>query len=235
MLCERIQELMSDYLDGTLSAAFVATVDQHTGECESCRLELIDLRAVWKLLDEAPVLEAPPSVRSLAWARIEQQAAEAASAPVKTQQKWSWKELFARRSVVGMAAMLLIVVMGGVAIPAQFKQARMVFPYNLFYTVEKNPLTIQKPRVEIKGTQRWIMVPVVNHTSKPVTVTTRVVRPEGPDVAPAKNFTVEAGKSDALPVGVLDLSTSQSMTVHVIVEGSDGDKMVSMKDNLTIN
>lgn len=60
MTCERIKELLSDYINGVLSQSEKALVEKHIEVCASCRAELRKLERMKSILASLPVLEPPP-------------------------------------------------------------------------------------------------------------------------------------------------------------------------------
>jgi len=59
MKCEEIKELFSEYVDGELSAADAASVEQHLAGCEACRAEFEALRQTAALVRSLPRADAP--------------------------------------------------------------------------------------------------------------------------------------------------------------------------------
>lgn len=57
----RLRDQLSAYLDGELDESAVAGLEGHLAECDSCRLELEQLRAAAAALRELPQAEAPRS------------------------------------------------------------------------------------------------------------------------------------------------------------------------------
>lgn len=59
MECAGIQELLSEYIDGTLDAKDVAVVEHHISTCTACKEELIAIRAMVKELGALEPVKAP--------------------------------------------------------------------------------------------------------------------------------------------------------------------------------
>jgi Putative zinc-finger len=55
MNCEDIQPRLDDYLDGSLDTASATAVRTHVAECESCRRQLADSRALIRALRALPI------------------------------------------------------------------------------------------------------------------------------------------------------------------------------------
>ncbi len=67
MVCEQCQELISDYINGTLELGELAKIEHHLAGCESCRVVRDDLLQVVHFSKQLP-LHTPSSAL---WARIE--------------------------------------------------------------------------------------------------------------------------------------------------------------------
>jgi anti-sigma factor RsiW len=67
MTCDAFLDLVSDVIDGTLTAAQRAEADVHLASCESCRQVVGDLRRIQQATSTIERLPAPPG----AWSRIE--------------------------------------------------------------------------------------------------------------------------------------------------------------------
>lgn len=60
MNCRQVVELMTDYLEGTLSAADRARFEEHIAGCDGCRAYLAQMRATRRIigrLAEEPIPE----------------------------------------------------------------------------------------------------------------------------------------------------------------------------------
>ncbi len=60
MLCEEMQLLMDDKIDGSISTEKEKILDLHLAECEDCRQEYFQLKALVNYLIETPIEEVPP-------------------------------------------------------------------------------------------------------------------------------------------------------------------------------
>lgn len=70
MNCEQCHELLSDFLDGTLTGEARVLLNKHLGACERCAAACDDLRTIIaRARDAHDYLIAPPSSRAL-WLRI---------------------------------------------------------------------------------------------------------------------------------------------------------------------
>jgi hypothetical protein len=78
MLCERAQELFSDYHEGSVKPAMLVPFESHLHECADCRTRLDGVRDVWEMLDSAPYVEPPVGFHAAVWARIDAMEAEKA-------------------------------------------------------------------------------------------------------------------------------------------------------------
>jgi anti-sigma factor RsiW len=62
MTCRQVVELMTDYLEGTLSAAERARFEEHIAGCDGCRSYLAQLRTTRKVLGRLAHEPVPASV-----------------------------------------------------------------------------------------------------------------------------------------------------------------------------
>jgi anti-sigma factor RsiW len=120
MKCERIAELLPDFLSGSLERERTEVVEQHLAGCAECRDDV----AVWKKLDLLPAMEPGTDARArfqamlLAYqaGRENREAAPAAGPkPSPRPRRWDWL----RSPVAGLAwgmAILLIGIFAGNAV-----------------------------------------------------------------------------------------------------------------------
>lgn len=108
MECERIQDLLSDSLDGSLPESGRAEVSAHLRECRSCAQTAEGLEHTIRLLRNLPPLKAPPELLE----RIRRETAMAAPA------KPLWKKLFlpahVKIPIEAAAAILLFLLVYGI-------------------------------------------------------------------------------------------------------------------------
>jgi len=97
-----VEESLSAYLDGELSPAEKARVEQHLQECEACAQNLAALRQTVSLLKELPTKRAP---RSFAIRPVTVKAKRAAAPPA-----WGYGLL---KGATVLAALLLVLLVGG--------------------------------------------------------------------------------------------------------------------------
>lgn len=97
MNCETMEELISAYVDGEVTAEERQTVERHVASCASCRAALQDFSTAQTLLRTLPVLDAPQGFRQRVTAHVEQ-----------TPRSWAWRWLVAPRFALGAIALLLI-------------------------------------------------------------------------------------------------------------------------------
>lgn len=118
MNCERCQELISDLVDGALSAKDAASLNLHLGECLDCTEVRSDLESVLSFCRaNRGQYEAPPNERAL-WLRIRNtlEATDAAnlSDATRAQKKGSWRDFFSRSwqlSLPQLAASVSVIVL----------------------------------------------------------------------------------------------------------------------------
>lgn len=59
LACRELVELITDYLEGALSASEVAAVEAHLAECDGCERYLDQMRATLRALGTVPVATLP--------------------------------------------------------------------------------------------------------------------------------------------------------------------------------
>ena len=100
---ERIEEMLSAYIDGELSTAQKARVDAHLAKCEDCARNLRTMRQTVSLLGQLPTVKAPRS-----FAIREAQVTPRRRAGVR----WSWAYSALQGATV-LAFLLFVVVSAG--------------------------------------------------------------------------------------------------------------------------
>jgi hypothetical protein len=121
MVCEQCQELISDYIDGTLELGEQSKIEHHLADCESCRAVRDDLLQVVHFSKQLP-LHTPSSAL---WARIETDLAAERPHNSWSRAKALWMRVQNRYlslsvpQLVASAAALAIVVSIGVILARQ--------------------------------------------------------------------------------------------------------------------
>jgi len=120
MNCDRCQELISDLLDGALSAKDTASLNLHLEDCLDCAEVRHDLESVLTFCqDNRGQYEAPPNERAL-WLRIRNtiEASGGVASVTATERKSSLKEFFNRswqlsfpQLAASVSALVLIVAL----------------------------------------------------------------------------------------------------------------------------
>jgi hypothetical protein len=145
-----VQELLSAYLDGELTAQEKAAVERHLRECAACRRDLLTMRQTVELLRGLPELPLPRNF-ILGPAQVREGAARRPARPRPAGFPWAYPLLGGATALV---AMLLVVVLAfdlllnlspmGVAPP--MAPAVQEEPAADFAAVEKEaPVTAQPP------------------------------------------------------------------------------------------
>ncbi len=161
MQCDQLSELVSDYCDGSMTAAMRVPFEAHVAACADCR-EIVDgVQRVWTSLNEAPTVETPPGVRAMVWQRIEA-AGSAATAP---QPKRRFSLVFARRNAGWLAAGALVVLLAGIVVPGQFSAARMMFPWSLFYAGQTVRLNVGPVSIRSEADVPIVSVSLTNNSA----------------------------------------------------------------------
>jgi predicted anti-sigma-YlaC factor YlaD len=111
MNCQKIKQLVPDYLDGRLEHHEGLRVEAHLQTCPNCRQEVRLMEKSWQMLGEVADIEPDPHYLTRFWARVDDQ------------KKWYEKVLqpiremfFQRRWVPALAAACVILVVAGVSI-----------------------------------------------------------------------------------------------------------------------
>ncbi|NIA20754.1 MAG: hypothetical protein GWP05_02030 [Anaerolineaceae bacterium] len=73
MLCDRIQDNLSAYIDGEAGPELAAEIDQHLRQCEHCQRLLDELRSVSAVLNSMPQHAAPSTLAEDLQIRLERQ------------------------------------------------------------------------------------------------------------------------------------------------------------------
>lgn len=162
MLCERAQELFSDYHEGAVKPAMLVPLESHLDECADCRTQMEGMRSVWTMLDNAPVIDPPHGFRAAVWAKID--AAEAEKSLTKRPAfAFDWRSLFRPATLGWAAAALVVLMLAPVVIPGAHSVARMWFPWSLFYgEPAKSHVILSQPQVNVKDGRKWVDVQVSN-------------------------------------------------------------------------
>ena len=65
MSCQELVELVTDYLEGSLSEDDRARFDEHLAECAGCRAYLAQMRSTLRVVRDTEQLEQRPEVAGL--------------------------------------------------------------------------------------------------------------------------------------------------------------------------
>lgn len=131
MSCDRIDQHLTDYLDGTLEGAERASLDAHMEGCAECRRNLEEVRWVTEMLHQVPREEPPADLASrihLALAALPDEQDEPEPAPVRepalatitpisaarsapSEKTVWWKRFSVPSAVVGAAAAAFVIAL----------------------------------------------------------------------------------------------------------------------------
>ena len=204
MLCERAQELFSEYHEGAVQGAMLVPLESHLDECENCRADLMGMREVWQILDSAPIVEPPVGFRAAVWARID--AAEAEKARVKKPVfAFDWRSIFRPATMGWAAAALALLLLAPVVIPGARSVAGLWFPWSLLYGSHEAQITLSQPRVTMKDGQKWVDLQVKNTGRSATRVEIQV---SGSAAAPV-TIDAPAGSSEWYHIAPATSSTSE--------------------------
>lgn len=121
MRCDSARELLSEYTEGSIQTALRIPLETHLGECDNCRSEADGLREVWRMLDSAPVMDAPADLRAVVWAKIDAQEQARSRRSVGFQP--AWRAMFTRKAAGWGVAILAVVALASVTIPGKYSPA----------------------------------------------------------------------------------------------------------------
>lgn len=218
MLCERAQELFSDYHEGAVKPAMLVPLESHLDECAECKTKLDGIRDIWNLLDSAPLVEPPPGFRAAVWARID--AIEAEKARKKRPQfAFDWRSLFRPATLGWAAAVLAVLMLAPVVVPGARTVAGAWFPWSLIYHgPARTQVTLSQPQMTIENGQKWVELQVSNTGTSAARVEVRV---EGSSSSPVL-VEAPAGTSKWYRVG-----PAPQGTAHVRAMWQEGDGLRS--------
>lgn len=105
--CERVQDQLSDLIDGALSPAEAEAVSVHLEACADCRQELAELRSVVALLHAVPPVVPPADLAErvhLALAALPDEPAVPRAAPPRASSRFNWGSAAAGAAVAAFVA-----------------------------------------------------------------------------------------------------------------------------------
>ncbi|MFQ6000946.1 MAG: anti-sigma factor family protein [Anaerolineae bacterium] len=129
---ERVEELLSAYIDGELSVEKATLVEKHLRECSACTQDLETLRQTVNLVRQLPAVSPP---RSFTISHL-----------VVPERPWAWGYVYLK-GATALAALLLIVLLAG-DLGLQYLWApRMAVPAPAPMALEA---TVEAPEAEIE-------------------------------------------------------------------------------------
>jgi hypothetical protein len=227
MRCERAQELLSEYFEGTIQNALRVPLESHINACSSCREAVDDLRFVWRVLDDAPVVNPPAGFRASVLQRLE--------AKRDTEESGWLKRLLSgikgapRSQVLAWgAAALAVVVLAGITVPG----TRSAAWFGLGYRGDTRAQFIAaQPRVELQNGRPMIVFPlqITNpdgklYSGSEVRVSVRVIGAPSAGAAPS---TLNISGREAGIVRIPLDASAQGAPVTVEVTRLDGGEPAS--------
>jgi predicted anti-sigma-YlaC factor YlaD len=99
MNCEAVKNLSIAHLDGTIDPGKKREIEDHLTACVACREHDRQLREVWEILDESPVLHPSPGFDAAVRSRIAQE-------PHRWR-AWGWLAAPSPLLAMGIAALLV--------------------------------------------------------------------------------------------------------------------------------
>ncbi len=137
MRCDSARELLSEYTEGSIQAALRIPLETHLSECGDCRTEADGLREVWRMLDSAPVMDAPADLRAVVWAKIDSQ--EQARRRRSLSLRPAWGALFTRKAAGWGVALLAVVALASFTIPGKYSPASF---FTGFFSTRNTPASV---------------------------------------------------------------------------------------------
>jgi hypothetical protein len=228
MKCERAQEQFSDYHEGTLGRSFVVALENHITECSTCRSDLQELKSVWQILDDAPVVEPPADFRAQVWRRIDEaeQAKSRRPAPA-----FNWRSLFGRPAFALAGAALLILVLMPVVLPGT--RAGLGFIWSPFSRSNDQSVgvTALSTQTRMVNGEQVLVLPLKASGSAVVRAEVRVV--SGPASLDASSDSVDLGGSanSEVLVHLQPGSSGQTVTVELRWKESSNERVKTFEVN----
>ncbi len=115
MQCKHAQELLSDYIAGSVAPALTVSLENHMAECAGCRHDLAGIRVVWEQMEAIPSVDPPMYFHENIMSRLDKQMAEDENTANARSTKFDWKSLFRTRSLA-FAAVVLIIMLSGAGV-----------------------------------------------------------------------------------------------------------------------
>ena len=137
MLCERAEELFSDFVDGSILPAMSVALQSHLNECDKCQKSVAATRVIWNTLDAAPTIEPPADFRALVWRKIDAAKAVRDFEARSAKPKFDWKSLFRMPTVAWAGAALVVLALAPVVVPGKQNAASM-WPWSLFMSAKSS-------------------------------------------------------------------------------------------------
>ncbi len=111
MHCDQFEELLSEYMDGSLAQALKLNMDSHRSGCSACSRLVAEMQLIYTAMDTMPALDTPPWMHERIMARVE---AEGTNNRKRSwlSNPWQW---------VGAVAAVAAVVTMAVIIPSANK------------------------------------------------------------------------------------------------------------------
>ena len=225
MLCERAQELFSEYCEGTLPAALTVPFESHLQVCGTCRTSLESLKSLWPTLGDMQFVEPPADFRARVWQRIEE--AQAASAPrraSKTPWRIDLRSLLTPRGLRWAGAAAALVLIALLIVPIAVTPARLVFPWSVLLASSKGwSVNPAHAKLELRGGRYTLVVPVrsVARSEVPVVVVPDVT--DRRDVRGEQRALLSPDRTTEVRMEVAEGALGRRILLRVSREGNPGD------------
>jgi|GEM_PF-2730744 len=177
MHCDKIKEMMSDYCEGKIAPAMLVPLENHLAQCDACRREVQEMKELWNILDNAPVVAPPPSLRAQVWSQIDAESEENRRRPQPSLLDQLLR-LFGRPAVIWSGVALLLVLLAGFTIPGKFMPAGFPTPLtfvHMFHSHNANPLTVKVEGItrnkNEEGMSYYLNIRAINSGNKDIPMT----------------------------------------------------------------
>lgn len=106
MQCDQFEELLSEYMDGSLAQALKSNMDAHRSGCSACSQLVSEMQLIYTAIDTMPALDTPPWMHERIMARVESEGIGHKKRSV-WHNPWTWLGSTAAAAAIVMVALIL--------------------------------------------------------------------------------------------------------------------------------
>ncbi len=106
MHCDQFEELLSEYMDGSLAQALKLNMDSHRGGCSACSRLVAEMQLIYTAMDTMPALDTPPWMHERIMARVEAEGTNPRKRSTWSN-PWRWAGAFAAITAVIALAVII--------------------------------------------------------------------------------------------------------------------------------